>query len=118
MQDGDVRLPGGGALVHWSMYAIPGGVSRLPAGITAPPPGASFGPNYRGPNQGYLGPHTPPGPRHHYHFQVFALDRDIAPDAGLTREALMADMTGHVLASGEVIGLGRAPSDPLPPTPA
>jgi para-nitrobenzyl esterase len=115
MQDADVRLPGGAALTHWSMYAIPAGATRLDAGMTAPPPGVSFGPNFRGTNQGYLGPHTPPGPRHHYHFQVFALDRDIAPDPMLAHDALASDMTGHVLASGEVVGLGRAPDAP-PPT--
>ena len=45
--------------------------------MTAPPAGASFGPNVRGPNHAYMGPHTPPGPKHHYHFQVFALDQTI-----------------------------------------
>ena len=29
----------GGPLLHWSMYAIPGGVSRLDPGLKAPPPG-------------------------------------------------------------------------------
>jgi len=117
MQDADVRLPGGAALTHWSMYAIPGGMTQLAPGMTAPPPSASFGPNFRGPNQSYLGPHTPPGPRHHYHFQVFALDREIAADPTLTSAGLTADMSGHVLASGEVIGLGRAPDDPAPASP-
>jgi para-nitrobenzyl esterase len=117
MQDADVRLPQG-ALLHWSMYALPAGVSRLAAGMTAPPPGASFGPSFRGPNHAYLGPHTPPGPKHHYHFQVFALDRDIAVDPTLKRDGLIDAMTGHVLASGEVIGLGQAPPDAPPLVPA
>lgn len=116
MQDADVRLPGGTALTHWSMYAVPAGVTHLDPGVAAPPAGASFGPNFRGPNQSYLGPRTPPGPRHHYHFQVFALDREIAPDPALSRDALAADMTGHVLATGEVVGLGRAPDQPGPAT--
>ena len=100
------------------MYAIPGGVSRIDAGMTSPPPGAGFGPNVRGPNHAYMGPHTPPGPKHHYHFEVFALDRDITDDPTLTYDALAADMTGHVLASGEVIGLGQADPDARPLVPA
>jgi len=117
MQDADVNFRGG-PLLHWSIYAIPGGAPRLEAGMTAPPAGASFGPNVRAPNQPYMGPRTPPGPKHHYHFAVFALDRDIAVDPALTYDALAADMTGHVLASGEVIGLGHADPDAKPPTPA
>ncbi len=119
MQDGDVNFRGG-PLLHWSMYAIPGGVSHLDAGLTAPPPGASFGPNVRGPNHAYMGPHTPPGLKHHYHFAVLALDREIPVDPTLSYDALAADMAGHVLASGEVVGLGQAPPDtpPLVPVPA
>jgi para-nitrobenzyl esterase len=116
MQDADVHFRGG-PLLHWSMYAISGKATHLDPGMTAPPPGASFGPNVRGPNHAYMGPHTPPGPKHHYHFAVFALDRDIAVDPALTYDALAADMTGHVLASGEVIGLGRVDPDAKPPKP-
>jgi para-nitrobenzyl esterase len=112
MQDVDVRYHGG-PLLHWSMYAIPASRRKLDAGLTAPPAGASFGPNMRGPNNAYLGPHTPPGPKHHYHFAVLALDRDIPVDAALTYDALAADMAGHVLASGEVVGLAEA--DPTAP---
>ncbi|HEY2706763.1 MAG TPA: YbhB/YbcL family Raf kinase inhibitor-like protein [Caulobacteraceae bacterium] len=115
MQDGDVNYRGG-PLLHWSMYAIPMNVWKLSPGMTAPPSGASYGPNVRGPNHAYMGPHTPPGAKHHYHFAVFALDRDIAVDPALTWDALSADLTGHVLASGEVVGLGQAdPTAPPPP---
>ena len=117
MQDADVHFLGG-PLLHWSMYAIPGGASHLDAGMTAPPAGASFGPNVRGPNHAYMGPHTPPGPKHHYHFAVFALDRDIPVDPALTYNTLAADMAGHVLASGEVVGLGQADPNAAPATPA
>jgi phosphatidylethanolamine-binding protein (PEBP) family uncharacterized protein len=100
------------------MYAIGGGVTKLAPGMTAPPDGASFGPNVRGPNHAYMGPHTPPGPKHHYHFAVLALDREIAPDPALTYDALAADIAGHVLASGEVVGLGQADPNAPPRTPA
>ncbi len=118
MQDADVNFRGG-PLLHWSMYDIPAGVTKLAAGMTAPPPGASFGPNVRGPNHAYMGPHTPPGPKHHYHFQVFALDQTIPADPGLSYDALAAAMGGHVLASGELVGLGQAdPNAPPRPPPA
>ena len=58
-----------------------------------------------------MGPRTPAGPKHRYHLQVFALDTTLPDDARATYVALIAAMKGHVLASGEVVGLGQvAPS--------
>jgi para-nitrobenzyl esterase len=114
LQDADVNFHGG-PLLHWTMYDIPG--TKLDAGLTAPPKGASFGPNVRGKSQAYMGPHTPPGAKHHYHFEVFALDQVIPADPALTYDALAAAMTGHVLASGELIGLGQADPTAPPRTP-
>ena len=116
MQDADVNFRGG-PLLHWTMYAIPAAVTKLAGGMNDPPAGASYGPNVRGPNQAYMGPHTPPGAKHHYHFAVLALDHEIPIDPALTYDALAADITGHVLASGEVVGLGHAPPGALPATP-
>jgi para-nitrobenzyl esterase len=110
MQDADVTFRGG-PLLHWTMYAIPAAVTKLAAGMTDPPPGASYGPNVRGPDQAYMGPHTPAGAKHHYHFAVLALDREIPVDPALTYDALAGDISGHVLASGEVVGLGHAPQN-------
>jgi Raf kinase inhibitor-like YbhB/YbcL family protein len=117
MQDADVNFRGG-PLLHWSMYDIPAGVTKLAPGMTTPPAGASFGPNVRGPNHAYMGPHTPPGPKHHYHFQVFALDQEVPADPALSYDALAAAMGGHVLASGEVVGLGQADPNAPPRAPA
>jgi para-nitrobenzyl esterase len=117
MQDADVNFRGG-PLLHWSMYDIPAGDTKLAAGLTAPPAGASFGPNVRGPNHAYMGPHTPPGPKHHYHFQIFALDQTIPADPALSYDTLSAAMTGHVLASGELIGLGQADPNAAPRAPS
>jgi len=116
MQDADVNFRGG-PLLHWTLYAIPAAVTQLAAGMKDPPPGASYGPNVRAPNQAYMGPHTPPGAKHHYHFAVLALDREIPVDPALNYDALAADISGHVLASGEVVGLGHAPPGALPATP-
>ena len=94
--------------LHWTMFNIPMSVTKLDAGMKAPPAGASNGPNMRGSKQAYLGPHTPPGPKHHYHIQLFALDTALGPDAGGSYAALTEAMKGHVLAEGELVGLAQA----------
>jgi para-nitrobenzyl esterase len=106
MQDTDA-MRAGAPILHWTMANIPASVTKLDAGMTALPAGASNGPNIRGAAQSYMGPRTPAGPRHRYHLQVFALDTTL-PDAALADYAsLTAAMKGHVLANGEIIGLGR-----------
>jgi para-nitrobenzyl esterase len=111
MQDPDA-VRAGMPILHWTMANIPVAVIKLDAGMTAPPAGAVHGPNIRGPNQSYMGPRTPPGPKHRYHFQVFALDTTLPAAALATYAEMIAAMNGHVLASGEVIGLGQAPPPP------
>jgi para-nitrobenzyl esterase len=113
MQDTDFLMRGG-AILHWTMINITG--TKLDAGMTTPPAGATNGPNMRGASQPYMGPRTPPGPKHRYHFQVFALDTMLPAEAGASYEALVAAMKDHVLASGEIVGLGQV--DPnAPPSP-
>jgi Raf kinase inhibitor-like YbhB/YbcL family protein len=107
MQDPDAMRQGS-AILHWTMVNIPASLTKLDAGMTTPPAGAQYGPNIRGADQPYMGPHTPPGPKHRYHFQVFALSTTLAPEATATYSALLDAMKDHVLASGELIGLGQA----------
>ena len=107
MQDPDAMRQGA-PILHWTMVNIPATVTKLDAGMTTPPAGAEYGPNIRGANQPYMGPHTPPGPKHRYHIQVFALDTSIPSDATASYDALLGAMKDHVLASGELIGLGQA----------
>jgi Raf kinase inhibitor-like YbhB/YbcL family protein len=103
----------GAPILHWTMFDVPSSVTTLAPAMKDPPAGAKYGANMRGTAQPYTGPHTPVGPKHRYHFQVFALDAPLGLDAGATLENLVAGMKGHVLASGEVVGLGQAP----PPAP-
>jgi para-nitrobenzyl esterase len=107
MQDPD-SLAEGMPILHWTMFNIPKSVTKLDAAMTEPPAGSSYGPNIRGPNHAYMGPHTPPGPKHHYHLQLFALDTTLAPNAGDSYATLTQAMQGHVLAEGELVGLGQA----------
>jgi para-nitrobenzyl esterase len=118
MQDAD-GLRQGDAILHWTLYNLPPGVTVLPAGMTAPPPGAVSGPNIDGPNGSYLGPRSPAGPKHRYHLQVFALDTVLPVDPQMSWPALKAAMKDHVIASGQTIGLGQIDptAPPRPPGP-
>ena len=89
------------------MVNVPATITKLDAGMTDPPAGAQHGPNIRGPNHAYMGPRTPAGPKHRYHLQVFALDTTLPNEALASYDTLVSAMKDHVLASGEVIGLGQ-----------
>lgn len=95
--------------VHWLLYDVPVGVTRLdeavPGGPWVPKPeGALQGPNEYG-SLGYFGPRPPKGdPPHAYHVQVFALDTMLDLPFGASRAELLDAMRGHVLASGELVG--------------
>ena len=98
--------------VHWMLYNVPAGVTRLDEGVPgAPklerPEGALQGANDRG-SLGYYGPRPPAGePAHRYHVQLFALDRVLDLPHGASRAELLAAMRGHVLASGTLTGTFR-----------
>jgi hypothetical protein len=64
-------------------------------------PDATFGTNDFG-KTAWGGP-CPPIGRHRYFFKVYALDAALGPP-GITKDALLAAMKGHVLAKGELIG--------------
>jgi len=115
--DGSAARP---IFLHWTAFIIKAtkldagmapGAAGLPAGALH---GAGMGGGATG--RGYMGPRTPAGPKHRYHFQVFALDTTLPAEAGATIESLTAAMKDHVLASGEIIGLGQV--DPSAPPPA
>ncbi|MFL5753255.1 MAG: YbhB/YbcL family Raf kinase inhibitor-like protein [Bacteroidia bacterium] len=83
---------------HWLMWNIPvtGKIEENSA------PGVQ-GRNSRKENK-YMGP-CPPRGIHHYHFRMYALDvmLEISPDSD--KEDLLKAMDGHIVASGELIGL-------------
>jgi Raf kinase inhibitor-like YbhB/YbcL family protein len=110
MEDPDARpaLP----FVHWLAWNIPASVTSLQEGLQkqprlTAPEGVLQGRNTRG-SMGYYGPRPPVGdPDHHYHFQVYALDKMLETPFGADRDTLLKAMEGHVLAKGDVIGLYR-----------
>jgi Raf kinase inhibitor-like YbhB/YbcL family protein len=107
MEDPDAKEPK--PYVHWLLYNVPASTTRLPESMPSAlrlddPKGALQGRNSRG-QIGYMGPRPPEGdPPHHYHFQVFALDAPLTLQPGADREALLAAMSGHVVARGETVG--------------
>jgi len=115
----DPDAPGAEPTVHWLAYDIPADVRALPRGVRNQaelkrPEGMKQGANYHG-SVGYSGPRPPAGdPPHHYHFQVFALDRPLKLRPGADRDAVLRAMRGHVLAAGELVGAFALPP-PKPP---
>lgn len=100
--------------VHWLAWNIPPGVHELPGGIPQMPKlgaeGMCQGLNSRD-QIGYFGPRPPPGDEpHHYHFQVFALDRTLSLPDDADRDAVLAAMGGHVLAKGRLVATSKAPA--------
>lgn len=95
--------------VHWVLYAIGPNCTHLPEGIppaerVSDPPGLLQGTNSWD-KTGYGGPAPPAGHGvHHYHFKLYALDSALELAPGLTKEALVKAIDGHVLAEAELIG--------------
>src|SRR6185295_17038376 len=99
---------------HWVVWNIPATATGLPEGV---PKGSkrddgsyqisATGPMYRGPGAGAN------GPRHHYMFEIYALDTklDVQPteDAFETRANVMKAMQGHILGKAVYGGLFRRP---------
>jgi Raf kinase inhibitor-like YbhB/YbcL family protein len=90
-------------IVHWVLYGIAATTTALGEG--GPPPAGSIGGINRTGKDGYYGPCPPHGDAsHHYVVQAYALDlaADALP-AALNRDALIAAMKGHVLASSSMV---------------
>jgi Raf kinase inhibitor-like YbhB/YbcL family protein len=99
---------------HWVVWNIPATATGLPEGVPrgSQLPDGSYqisvtGPVYRGPGAAAT------GPRHHYVFELYALDTriDVQPttDAFETRRNVMNAMQGHVLGKAVYGGLFRRP---------
>lgn len=96
-----------GTWVHWVLFNIPAQRRALPEDL--PVTGKNIDPNaiYVGKNSwgdiGYGGP-CPPSGTHRYYFKFYALDATISLLPGATKEQLLREMEGHILAEGELMG--------------
>jgi Raf kinase inhibitor-like YbhB/YbcL family protein len=114
----DPDVPSMQPVVHWLAWNIPATVLSLSRGVRNAgellrPPGMRQGRNSHG-GIGYTGPHPPVGdPAHHYHVQVFALDRPLRLKPEADRGALLDALKGRVIARGEAVVLyAEAPPKP------
>jgi len=95
-----------GSYVHWVIYNLPANVTALPAAMPTTATlgnGGVQGVNGSG-TRGYYGPCPPPGPAHHYHFRLYALDVKLELAAGASADEIEQAMKGHVLASADLVG--------------
>jgi Raf kinase inhibitor-like YbhB/YbcL family protein len=100
--------------LHWIVWNIPGSATALPEGV---PMGAQLQNGaYQLSATGavYRGPGAPAGgPRHHYTFELYALDTkiDVQPgtDAFETRTSIMKAIQGHILGKAVYMGLFHRP---------
>jgi Raf kinase inhibitor-like YbhB/YbcL family protein len=96
----------GGTWVHWVFYNQPPGAPSLrenTAKSEVLPNGAAQGRNSFQ-NFGYGGPCPPGGKAHRYFFKVYALDVVLALKGRPDKEKLLAAMSGHILAQGQLMG--------------
>ncbi len=96
-----------GTFTHWVLFNLHADSRELTENISPQgklPNGALQGKNDFG-KIGYGGPCPPPGPSHHYHFKIYALDQNPDLKSGTSKEQVLQAMEGHVLAQGELIGL-------------
>ena len=98
---------GGDTWVHWVLFNVPPGVTRLEEDVPPEkqlPSGARQGTNSFG-KIGYGGPCPPRGSKpHRYYFKLYALDTMLDLPAGADNQQLEKAMAGHELGRGQLMG--------------
>lgn len=100
--------------LHWLVWNIPGTATGLPEGVPKGAQLANGAFQLSASGQVYRGPGAPAsGPRHHYTFELFALDTKLdiqpGPDAFETRTAVLKAIQGHILGKAVYMGLFHRP---------
>lgn len=96
-----------GTWVHWVLFNLPANARSLQedlpsTGKNTDPSTILVGRNSSG-NLRYDGP-CPPSGTHRYYFKLYALDTTIGLQPGATKEQVLKEMKGHILAQGELMG--------------
>jgi Raf kinase inhibitor-like YbhB/YbcL family protein len=101
LHDPDAPLAGG--FTHWVLFDIPATTASLPENFQPGSVGTSGNSGFR--RAGYGGP-CPPSGAHHYHFVLSALDvPSLDLQAGTTKADVEKAMQGHVIGTGETVGV-------------
>ena len=94
---------------HWLIWNIPATATGLPEGVL---PGGTLADGSRqlkgnGANAiaAYRGPCAPPGPDHHYTWELWALDTMLPAGENATRADVMKAADGHILGAAIWIGM-------------
>jgi Raf kinase inhibitor-like YbhB/YbcL family protein len=96
-------------ITHWLAWNIPGTSTGLSEGVAQGElPDGTRQVSLR--SNAYMGPGAPPGPYHHYTFELYALDTKLEvpqgtpQEAAATRTAVVNAMDGHVLGKAVLVG--------------
>ena len=95
--------------IHWVIYGIDASVTSLPEAIDTEPeidtPVAAVQGKNTADEFGYAGPMPPVGHGwHRYYFRLFALDRRLDLEPGLTSEELLDEIRSNVIVEAELVG--------------
>jgi len=103
MQDPDAPS---GIFSHWIAYNLPNNLTALSEDASRQSESLRHrqGMNDFG-KASYNGPCPPPGKVHHYHFQLFALDRTLSFNSLPRAADVMEAMRGHIMAQGDFIAV-------------
>ena len=107
VEDPDAPTPN--PFVHWLLYNIPINLRGLPQNLGGESIASGAGGALQGKNStlkvGWTGMAPPKGDTpHHYHFQLFALDKALELEPGAGRTALLDAIAGHLIARGDLVG--------------
>ncbi len=91
-----------GTFTHWVVYDI----AASAAGLAENAPNGTAGVSSMK-TPVYVGPCPPPGGPHRYFFRVYALDVASLRRGGLTSDAVLEAMKGHIVAEGQLMGTYR-----------
>jgi Raf kinase inhibitor-like YbhB/YbcL family protein len=92
-----------GTYEHLVVFNLPPAERSLPS-MSAMPATKGLAARNSGGTTGFA-PICPPSGRHHYRFQVLALDTLLAPPMGASSADVASAIKGHVLARGELTGV-------------
>jgi Raf kinase inhibitor-like YbhB/YbcL family protein len=85
-----------GTFYHWVLYNMPNDTAKLDKAVKTLPPGTLVGMNSQNKAE-YHGPCPPKGPRHHYIFTLYALDKKLDLTAGADAKAVEDAMQNHIM---------------------